>query len=121
MNSKKNFLIFNPSCSKCRTAEELLKNAGVDFEEILYLKGQLSYELLAKLPHLLQLSYPEMIRQNEDLFEELGLAAKNLSQAEWIALLLQHPILLERPIFIFQERAIIARPPERIFELLKKD
>lgn len=115
---KKSLLIFNPSCSKCRGAHEILREKKIEFTPVLYLKGELTRELLEKLPSLLGLSYEQMIRTKEDLYEELDLKNKKLSPNEWIELFLKHPILLERPIFIHGDKAVIARPSELVHQLL---
>ncbi len=115
---KQSFLIFNPTCSKCREADEILREKKIEFTPILYLNGELTRELLEKLPRLLGLPYEQMIRTKEDLYEDLGLKNKQLSPNEWIDLILKHPILLERPIFIYDDKAVIARPSELVNELL---
>lgn len=111
---KKAMLIHNPRCSKSRGAKEILTEAGIDFDTIDYLKDGLKAKLLLKLPSLLKLSYSEMIRSSEDKFRELNLQNMDLSDEEWIKIIMENPILLERPIFIFNERAVIARPPELV-------
>ena len=115
---KKAYLIFNPACSKCRGADEILREKKISFEPIYYLQGGLTRDWLKKLPKLLNLSYEEMVRTKEDLYEELKLDQKTLSSEEWIDLFLKHPVLLERPIFIYGDKAIIARPSELVLKLL---
>ena len=114
----KNILIHNPRCSKSREAKDILESAGVDFEIIDYLKDGLKEKLLTHLPKLLGLSFSEMIREKEDIYKELKLSDKKLSDKEWIKILMEHPILIERPIFIHNNRAIIARPSELVKSLL---
>lgn len=111
---KKAMLIYNPRCSKSRGAKEILTDAGIEFDTIDYLKDGLKTKLLLKLPSLLKLSYSEMIRSSEEKFRELNLQNMILADEEWIKIIMENPILLERPIFIFDERAVIARPPERV-------
>lgn len=114
----KTMLIHNPRCSKSREAKEILIEKGIDFEIIDYLKDGLKEKLLAKLPELTGLTYPEMIRTKEEIYKELNLKEKKLSNKDWIELLQKHPILLERPIFIHNFKAVIARPSEKILEIL---
>lgn len=114
----KTILIHNPRCSKSREAKDLLEKAGVEFETIDYLKDGLKEKLLLHLPHLLGLPYSEMIRKKEDVYQELKLADQNLSDQEWIEVIKSHPILLERPIFIHEGKAVIARPPELVKTIL---
>jgi arsenate reductase len=115
---KKSILIHNPRCSKSRGAKEILEEAGVEFEVIDYLKDGFKEKMLSNLPKLLNLSYPEMIRNKEDIYSELKLADKKLSDIEWIDVLMKHPVLLERPIFIHADKAIIARPSELVKTIL---
>ncbi len=115
---KKTILIHNPRCSKSRGAKEILNELGIDFDTIDYLKDGLKEKLLLNLPLLLKLSYSEMIRDKEDVYKELGLADKKLSDKEWVELLMKHPILLERPILIHDGKAVIARPPELVNSIL---
>ena len=114
----KTILIHNPRCSKSREALALLTDRGIDFEVIDYLKDGFKEKMLEKLPALLGLSFPDMIREKEDIYKELGLKNKKLSDKEWVATLIKHPILLERPILIHNGRAAIGRPVERLIEIL---
>jgi arsenate reductase len=110
-------LYTNPACSKCRTAVALLEEHGVEADTIAYLEEPPTMEDLTRLMQLLDIDDPRrMMRTGEQLYTELALA-----DAEGDALLQaisQHPILLERPIFVVGDRAVIARPPERLLELL---
>ena len=115
---QKTLLIHNPRCSKSRSAKDILTQAGIDFDTIDYLKDGLKEKLLTNLPSLLGLSYKEMIRKNEEIYKELELDEKKLDHDEWIKVLIAHPILLERPIFIHNNQAVIGRPPERVLEIL---
>ena len=115
---KKAMLIHNPRCSKSRSAKDILIEAGIEFDTIDYLKDGLKEKLLKNLPSLLNLSYIDMIRINEEKFIELDLLNKTLTDSEWITVLMENPILLERPIFIYGDRAVIARPPELVKTLI---
>lgn len=115
---KKAMLIHNPRCSKSRSAKEILIEAGIEFDTIDYLKDGLKEKLLMNLPSLLKLSYNEMVRPKEEKFIELKLKDKNLTEKEWIKILMENPILLERPIFINGDKAVIARPPELVETLI---
>lgn len=113
---QKSILVHNPRCSKSREALSILNESGIEFDTIDYLKDGLKEKLLSHLPKLLGMNFSEMIRTKEDVYKELNLSSKKLSDAEWIKILMKHPILLERPIFIHGDKAVIARPAE----LLKK-
>ncbi len=107
----------NPSCSKCRTALSLLAERGVQADTILYLDEPPSVADLKALMELLAIDDPrQMMRTGERVYAELALddaAGDALLEA-----ITHHPILLERPIFVVGDRAVVARPPERILELL---
>jgi arsenate reductase (glutaredoxin) len=107
---------FNPQCSKCRGAKELLDEQGVDAEYLRYLDDTPSRSEIERVLGLLGEDDPRaMMRTGESVYKELGLA-----DADGDALLdamVEHPILIERPIVIKGDRAVIARPPERLQEL----
>ena len=107
----------NPSCSKCRTALSLLEERGIKADTILYLDEPPTVADLRALMQLLAIDDPRLLmRTSEPVYAEL-----ELDQVAGDALLesiTRHPILLERPIFVVGDRAVIARPPERLLELL---
>lgn len=111
-------LIHNPRCSKSREAKEILLSKGIEFEVIDYLKDGLKTKLISQLPKLLGMPYQEMIRKKEDIYKELKLADKSLSEQQWIKTIEEHPLLLERPIFIFNNKGVIARPAELLNTIL---
>lgn len=117
MNTK-TLLIHNPSCSKSRGAKEILEEKNIQFETLEYLKGGLPDDILQELPKILNVDYPAMIRTGESIYRELQLGQKNISSNEWMEILRKHPVLLERPIFIHQGKGVIARPPEKVLEIL---
>ncbi|HEV2368809.1 MAG TPA: arsenate reductase (glutaredoxin) [Acidimicrobiales bacterium] len=110
-------LYYNPSCSKCRTADALLHERGIEAEHVRYLDRAPTGEELRRLMGMLGIDDPRlMMRTGEPLYAELGLGGASAEQL--LEALSAHPILLERPIFVVGERAVIARPPERVLELL---
>ena len=110
-------LYFNPSCSKCRTADALLKEHDVDATLVRYLQNAPTTDELIRLMQLLGIEDPRaMMRTGEPVYAELGLGGA--SNEQLVEAITRHPILLERPIFVVGERAVIARPPERLLELL---
>jgi arsenate reductase (glutaredoxin) len=111
-------MYFNPSCSKCRTAEGLLQERHIDAEIVRYLDEPPSLEDLRRLMHLLGIDDPRaMMRRGESIYDELQL--DDASEEELLQAIAEHPILLERPIVVRGDRAVIARPPERLLELLE--
>ncbi len=110
-------LYFNPACSKCRGALDLLSGHNVEVVE--YLETPPSIEALRRLLILLQLSARELIRTGEPEYTALGLADVSLDDEALLAAMHAHPRLIERPIFVRGGRAVIGRPPERVLELLE--
>jgi len=109
-------LYFNPSCSKCRTAQAILAEHDIDAVVVRYLELPPTLEELVALMGKLGIDDPrQMMRAGEAAYAELGLAAA--TDAELLEAIVSHPILLERPIFVSGDRAVIARPPERLLEL----
>jgi arsenate reductase len=110
-------VFFNARCSKCRQARDLLLEAGASFELIEYLESPPSRSDLERILSLLGTDDPRVIlRSKEALYQELGLGDANRdTQLDAIT---EHPGLLERPIVIRGERAVVARPPEKLLDLL---
>jgi arsenate reductase len=107
----------NPVCSKSRGALEILGERGVDVEVIEYLKALPSQadleRILAAIPDT-----PDALVRNDKRFAELELdAADYQTEEQVVALLLEHPELMERPVVFLGDRAVIARPSERVNEL----
>ena len=108
---------FNPSCSKCRGTRDLLGEKGVAAAYVEYLETAPSADEIRRVMGLLGIDDPrQMMRTGEAVYGELGLAAATGDRL--IDAMAEHPILIERPIVIRGERAVIARPPERVLELL---
>ncbi|HVJ90468.1 MAG TPA: arsenate reductase (glutaredoxin) [Labilithrix sp.] len=108
---------FNPACSKCRELRALLEERGVNASYREYLVTSPSRDELVELMALLRIDHPrEMMRTSDPLFGELGLATA--SHDALLDALVAHPRLIERPIVIMGSRAVIARPPARVEELL---
>src|SRR3954451_2742200 len=108
---------FDPNCSKCRGARELLDDQGVEADYFRYLDEAPSREELERVMGLLGIDDPRaMMRTGESVYKELGLA--DADRDALLDAMTQHPILIERPIVIVGERAVVARPPEKLLELL---
>ena len=108
----------NPRCSKSRQTLALLEGRGEEPEVVLYLNDPLDREQLAELCRLLELEPAEIVRVEDPRFKALGLARDEpRSQEEWLDLLAEHPVLMQRPIVVHAGRAAIGRPPERVLEL----
>ncbi|MDO8696818.1 MAG: arsenate reductase (glutaredoxin) [Pseudomonas sp.] len=111
-------LYHNPSCSKSRGALEILEARGLSPKIVRYLDTPPSAAELQALLVKLGLPARQLLRTGEEAYKSLNLADASLSEAQLIAAMVAQPKLIERPILIAGERAIIGRPPERILELL---
>jgi arsenate reductase (glutaredoxin) len=110
-------VFFNPSCSKCRGARDILDEHGVDATYVRYLEDTPSRGELERVMGLLGIEDPrDMMRTGEPVYRELDL--QHASRDQLLDAMLDHPILIERPIVIRGDRAVIARPPEKLLDLL---
>ncbi len=110
-----NIVIYhNPECSKSRAALALLEENDVNPKIIYYLETPPSSEEIKSLLAKLGLKLKDIIRRSEDDFDELGLDDDTLSEEIVLDLLQKHPHLLQRPIVVKGDKAIIARPPENV-------
>jgi arsenate reductase len=110
-------LIHNPRCSKSREAKSLLEGRGVRFELRLYLEAPLSREELGELRRRLGRPAREWVRRGEPAYSAAGLGAESDDDAV-LGAMAQHPELLERPILVRSDRAVVGRPREKLLELL---
>lgn len=110
-------VFFNPSCSKCRSLRGILEERGVDADYVHYLEQAPTREHLEKVLEMLGTQDPrDMMRVNEDVYRELGLDGEDRDGL--LDAMVEHPILIQRPIVMYGGRAVIARPPERALDLL---
>lgn len=118
-SSKKEKLIVyhNTRCSKSREACSILEAKGISFDTLEYLKTPLSPEDIKALLKKLGLKAEELVRKKEPLFIE-KFASKKYTETQWVKILSENPILIERPIVVKGNKAIIGRPVERIAEIL---
>ena len=107
----------NPRCSKSRAALALLEERGVTPTVIEYLKTPPSAAEIEALLGKLHLKPIELIRKSEDLYKT-HVDGRNLSDAQLIALMADHPVLIERPIVVRGSRAALGRPPENVLRLI---
>jgi len=111
-------IFHNPNCSKCRLTMSLLTENGVTPEVIEYLNTPPSVADLQEVLDLLKLEPRELMRQHEAPYSENKLDDESLSREQLIQAMVDFPILIERPIVIKGNHAVIGRPPERILDLL---
>ena len=116
--AKKVTVYHNPVCGKSRGALEILAERGIESEVIEYLKSPLDRATLEHFLDLLPGAPAELVRKDKR-FKELGLnEADYVTREHVVRVLLEHPELMERPVVIEGGRAIIARPSERVLEIL---
>lgn len=111
------FIFHNPRCGKSRAALALLTENGVQAEVIEYLKTPPTKAQLKAVLKKLGMKAEELIRKGEDIYKQ-QYAGKSLNDDQWLDAMIAHPILIERPIFVKGDKAVVGRPPERVLELL---
>lgn len=108
----------NPRCSKSRQTLELLKEKGHEPEVIEYLKTPPDANTLKRLLDQLGTTPIELMRTKESIFKELKLGGGDVSDEELIGAMVEHPVLIERPIVVTGGKARLGRPPEQVLEIL---
>ena len=111
-------IFHNPRCSKSRAALQLLTERGLAPEVVEYLKTPPTVEELAQILDCLGLEPHALMRTGESIYREAGLDNPNLDRAVLIQAMVEHPILIERPIVLANGKAMIGRPPEKVLEIL---
>lgn len=107
----------NPRCGKSREGLSLLEKSGKEFEIVRYLTEVPSFEELKSIINQLGIQPIELVRQKEEIWVS-NFKGKKLSDEEIIKIMIENPILIERPIVINGNKAAIGRPPEKILEIL---
>jgi arsenate reductase (glutaredoxin) len=107
----------NGMCSKSRGALEILMEKGIQHQVRWYLTDPLNKKELRALLKKLGIKASGLVRKSEALYKE-KYEGKLITEQEWLTILKENPVLIERPIVEKGDKAIVARPPERIFELL---
>jgi len=107
----------NGECSKSKGALEILQEKNIPHEVRYYLIEPLGENELRELLFKLQMPASELVRKSEPLYRE-QFEGKEVSEAEWIQILAENPILIERPIVLNGTKAIIARPPEKVLDII---
>lgn len=111
-------IFHNPRCSKSRQTMQLLESNGVNPEIIEYLKQPPSYQELSDTLDMLGLEPRALMRTREKAYRENRLDSPDLTRENLIRAMIQHPILIERPIVIHDGKAVIGRPPERVLDII---
>jgi arsenate reductase len=107
-----------PTCTTCRQVHTALKESGVDFEAVDYYLEPIPKAKLVELLRKMGMKARDLLRTKEPIYKELGLGEKDLTEAAILDLMVKHPDLIQRPIVEKGARAILARPAERLKEIL---
>ena len=107
-----------PTCSKCRMAIGMLKEKGAAFETINYYEKPLGVDELRKLIQKLGISPRDLLRKGEQIYRDLKLAHRQLTDDEIIELMVENPDLIQRPIVVRGNKAVLGRSPETVDEIL---
>ncbi len=110
-------ILHNPRCRKSREGLKILEESGQDFTIVEYLKEPPSKEELTDILEKLDMSAIDLVRKNEKEWKD-NFKGREMSEEEIVAAMVSHPKLIERPIVISGESAVVGRPPENILELI---
>ncbi len=108
----------NPRCSKSRQTLALIEEKGIEPEIVLYLEDTPSAAELAALVAQLGITPRQLLRKGEDDYKANGLADDSLSDESILGLMNQFPKLIERPIVVAGDKAVLGRPPENVLDIL---
>jgi len=107
-----------PTCTKCRTTIGILKERGIDFDSINYYENHLSADELRKLIDKLGIEPRDLLRKDEKIYRDLDLAHREIPDDELISLMVENPDLIQRPIVVKGDKAVLGRPPQNVEDLL---
>ncbi|MFB9058224.1 arsenate reductase (glutaredoxin) [Mariniflexile ostreae] len=107
----------NNRCSKSRNGLQLLEESGKDFKIVKYLEDIPNEKELKDIIDLLKIKPIDLVRQNESIWKS-NFKGKDLSDADIISAMVEHPKLIERPIVVNGKKAVIGRPSEKILEII---
>ncbi|MGF1612647.1 MAG: arsenate reductase (glutaredoxin) [Gammaproteobacteria bacterium] len=111
-------IFHNPRCSKSRQALQLLQEQGIEPDIIEYLKTPPSSDELRHILELLGIAPRALMRRQERAYSEQDLGDPNLDETALIQAMVDHPVLIERPIVLAHGKAVLGRPPEKVLEIL---
>lgn len=109
----------NPRCRKSRETLKIIEESGEPFQIVEYLKEPLTAAELSKIVDMLGIEVSALIRKNEAIWKE-HYRGKELSNAEILKAMETHPKLMERPVVVRGNKAVLGRPPENVHALLKQ-
>ena len=107
-----------PTCTTCRQVYAILKESGVDVEAVNYYLEPIGRDKLRELLRKMGIPARQLLRTNEEIYRQLGLRDQELTETELVDLMVAHPDLIQRPIVERGDRAVLARPAERVRDIL---
>ena len=107
-----------PTCTTCRQVHAALTEKGVDFEAVNYYTDPISKTKIKELLKKMGIPAAELLRKKESIYKDLKLGEKDFSDAELVNFMAEHPDLIQRPIVEKGARAILARPADKLREIL---
>ncbi len=107
----------NVRCSKSREACSIITDKGIKAEIVEYLKTPPTQKEIKELLGLLKLKAEDIVRKGEELYKS-NYKGKTFTEAQWIKILAENPVLIERPIVVNGKKAVIGRPPEKVLEII---
>jgi arsenate reductase len=107
-----------PTCTTCRQTVQMLKDSGTPFTAVNYYEQTFTKDQLKKILKKAGLSPKDALRTKEDIYKELGLAKKELSDDSLLDLMVKHPDLIQRPLVVKDDKAVLARPAETVKTLI---
>jgi len=116
--SEKVRIFHNPRCSKCRLTMDILNDKGIDTTVIEYLNTPPNSSELTEILDLLAIEPRDLMRKHEAPYKENNLGNPDLTREQLIQAMIEHPVLIERPIIINGKKATIGRPPEKVLDIL---
>ena len=111
-------IFHNPRCSKSRKTLEIIESQNIEAEIILYLQDPPSASELSSLLKKLCMKASDLVRKSESIIKELNIDLSSIPEDDLISIMIEHPIMIERPIVFNESSAIIGRPPENVHELI---
>ncbi len=110
-----------PTCTTCRKAIQLLKDEAIDFQSVNYYEETFSVETLKAICKKLGITPHALLRTKEPLYKALNLAERKFEDDELLSLMVKHPDLIQRPIIVKGKKAVLARPVEKLKDILRVD
>ncbi|MCK6649772.1 MAG: arsenate reductase (glutaredoxin) [Bacteroidia bacterium] len=107
----------NVRCSKSRDACSIIADKGIKAEIVEYLKTPPTQKEIKELLGLLKLKAEDIVRKGEEIYKS-KYKGKTFTEAQWIKILAENPVLIERPIIVNGKKAVIGRPPEKVLEII---